>query len=411
MAKMSPADFKYPDREVLVNPYPFYRAMREQAPVYREPGSGVYFVSRYDDVANAIRDTETFSSKRNLIPEVDPEIAAIRAKGVPDSVGLTTNDPPDHSRFRWVVNKIFTPRAFKAMEAGIETLCNQLVDRFIDKGEAELQRDYAAPLPLTVIADLMGLPHEDLPELKRFSDDYTATMGNQAAPLPRHRLLECAQSLTDLQNYLARKIDERTAQPGEDIISQVLAANAVAKAPLNRIELVDLLRIFFIGGNETTTMSAGTLMYNLLSTGTYERVERDPSLIMRAIEESLRFEAPNQWVLRNVTRDTELGGIVIPKGARTCMLWGSANRDEAKFGSDSEVFSLDRTDSQNHMTFGFGVHFCAGSALARMELKVTLEVFLRRLKNVRLTPGAPIRFTNHPLMRGLEALHIQFDKR
>jgi cytochrome P450 len=411
MTELAPQDFNYPDPQVLRNPYPFYKAMREQAPVFHEPKSGVFFVSRYDDVASAIRDPETFSSKRDIMPEVDPDIAAIRAKGFQDSIGLTTNDPPEHGRFRSIVNKIFTPRSFKAMEAGIELLCNRLVDGFIDKGEVELQREYAGPLPLTVIADLMGLPHGDLTELKRFSDDYTATMGNQAAPLPRHRMLECAQSLTDLQNYLARAIDARTAKPGDDIISQVLAANAVAKAPLNKTELVDLLRIFFIGGNETTTLAVGTMMKNLLSTGNYERLEADPSLITKAIEESLRHEAPNQWVLRNVMRDAELGGITIPKGSRACMLWGSANRDAAKFGEDAEEFRLDRPDSQNHMTFGFGSHFCAGSALARMEMRITLETFLRRLKNVRLKPGAPIRFNSHPLMRGLEALHLQFDKR
>lgn len=410
MGVRSPSDFRYPDRDVLEDPYPFYAAMRSQQPVWREPATGVHFVSRYDDVAFAARHPEIFSSRRDLMPVTDPEIAAIRAAGLPDSISLTASDPPQHQRFRSLVNKVFTPRAFAALEPGIRALCDRLVDSFVGEGEAELQRDYAIPLPLTVIADLLGLDHADLPALKRFSDDYTETLGAQSCPLSRPRQLACAQSLTDLQNYLSRVIDARRLRPGDDVVSQLLAANAESREPLDQAELVDMLRIFFIGGNETTTMAVGMTMYHLLAEpDRYRRVREDSALIPRAIEEALRCEAPNKWVLRTVTRDTALSGTTLPAGAKVCLLWGSANRDASRFGGDAERFDLDRANAGGHLTFGFGSHFCAGSALARLELRITLETFVARLGNLRLKPGAPVRFIAHPVMRGLEALWVEFD--
>ena len=412
MTKILPGDFHYPDRALLAEPYPFYAAMRDNQPVYREPKSGVFFISRYDDIVEAVRHPEIFSSKRDLMPETDPEIAAIRAKGFRDSTSLTCSDPPEHQRFRSLVTKVFTPQVFAGMEAGIRALCNRLVDRVIDQGIVDLQREYAGPLPLTVIADLLGLDHSDLAELKRYSDNYTATLGAQSCPLSRPRMIECAQSLTDLQLYLSRVIEARQAGAGDDVVSRLLAANARAKQPLDHALLVDMLRIFFIGGNETTTLAIGSMTYHLLSSPeNYRRVEDDPKLIPRAIEETLRCEAPNQWVLRNVTRDTSLGGVELPVGSKVCLLWGSANRDRDRFGADAERFYLDRPDSQKHLTFGFGAHFCAGSALARMELRITLETFIARLRNLRLKPDEPVRYNAHPVMRGLESLVVQFEPR
>ena len=412
MGIRSPADFRYPDPGVLAHPYPFYAAMRSQQPVWREPATGVYFVSRYGDLVHAIQHPEIFSSKRDLMPITDPEIASIRAKGFPDSTSLTASDPPEHQRFRSLVNKVFTPRAFNAIEPNLRALCNRLVDGFIATGEAELQRDYAVPLPLTVIADLLGFDHADLPELKRFSDDYTETLGAQSCPLSRQRTLDCAQSLTDLQLYMSRVLDARRANPGDDVVSQLLAANAASRQPLDQALLVDMLRIFFIGGNETTTMAIGTMIYHLLAEPeNYRRVKDEPALIPRAIDEALRCEAPNQWVVRSVTQDTELGGTPIATGSRVCLLWGSANRDADRFGADAERFDLGRPSGGGHLTFGFGNHFCAGSALAKMELRITLETFLARLGNLRLKPGAPIRFNSHPVMRGLSELRVEFDPR
>lgn len=402
--------FSYPDSDILEDPYDFYAAMRKDAPVYQEPKSGTYFVSKYEDVAQAVRDTETFSSKRELIPLDDNEINSIRDKGLKDSISLTSHDPPQHQRFRSLVNKVLTVKRFRSLEPKIRTLANRLVDAFIADGTADIHEQFSIPLPLTVIADLLDLDHADLPQLKQWSDDYTITMAAQACPVSRNKMVECAQSLTNLQLYFSRIVDERREKPGDDLISQLLEHSALASQPLDQAELVDILRIFLIGGNETTTLAFSSMMsYLLWKPELYERVRRDPKMIAAAIEETLRLQSPTQWVLRSVAKDTELGGTHMPTGSRVCLLWGSANRDADKFGADAAEFSLDRPNIMNHLSFGYGPHFCAGAPLARLELTIALETFVARLHNLRLAGPEAVRFSNHPLLHGPNKVKVMFD--
>lgn len=403
-------DFPYPAPEVLENPYPFYEAMRSQQPVYREPNNGTFFISRYADVAEAVKDADTFTSKRSLIPIDDPEIRAIREKGYPDSISLTAHDPPEHGRYRSLVNKIFTPRRFKALEPKIRDLANRLVDGFVNDGTADIHQRFSYPLPLTVIADLLDLNHVDLPELKRWSDDYTRTMAAQACPMARPEMINCATSLTNLQLYFSDVIDQRRAEPGEDLISLLIEGNNAIEEPLSQAELVDMLRIFLIGGNETTTLAFSSMLAHLLSEPeNYARVQQDQSLIGKAIEETLRLQSPTQWVLRNVAKDTEMAGVHMPKGSKVCLLWGSANRDEAKFGEHADRFDLDRKDMQSHFSFGYGSHFCSGAVLARLELTVSLQTFMTRLKNVRLARPDAVQYGTHPILRGPCRVELAFD--
>lgn len=402
--------FPYPAPEVLENPYPFYEAMRNEQPVYREPNSGTYFVSRYADVAEAVRNPEAFSSKRKLIPTDDAEITAIRARGFPDSISLTSHDPPEHSRYRSLVNKVLNPRNFRALEPEIRRLANALIDGFIADGEADLHRQFSIPLPLTVIADLLGLNHADLADLKRWSDDYTRTMGAQACPMSRAKMLDCATSLTDLQLYFSKVLHDRRKNRGSDLISELLTTNEAAPEPLDHAELIDMLRIFLIGGNETTTLAFSSLISHLLSEPeNYRRVKANPALIPKAVEETLRLQSPTQWVLRTAVKDVQMGGVEIPSGSRVCLLWGSANRDEAKFGEEADRFDLDRPNVQSHFAFGFGSHFCSGAVLARLELTLSLEAVTARLHNLRLKGDDAVAFGNHPILRGPRKVEIAFD--
>jgi cytochrome P450 len=411
MTASCPVDrFAYPADEILENPYEFYAAMREQSPVYHLPGTNVYIVSRYEDVLYASQHPEIFSSKRVWMASDDPEVAAIRDKGFPDSNSLTATDPPEHTRLRALSTKVLSPRRFASMEPGVRALVNCLIDAFISQGEADLQSQYATPLPLIVTMDLLGLDHADAKDLKRWSDDYSEAIASNSRPMQRHRVLECAQSLTDMQLYFSRKIEERTASPGDDLISDLIKANLALPEPVEHIILVDLLRIFLIGGNETTALAIGTMMYRLLEKPElFARLRADPSLIPPAIEESLRFESPTQWSGRNTTADTEIAGFKIPAGSRVYLNWGSANRDDAKFPRQPEAFDLDRPPPSGQLAFGYGPHFCVGSPLARMEMRITLEVFMSRLKNLRLAPKNESRFKANSVLRGLDQLHVQFD--
>jgi cytochrome P450 len=401
--------FPYPADEVLENPYEFYTAMRKDAPVYHLPGTNVYIVSRYEDCLYASQHPELFSSKRVWMASDDPEVAAIRAKGFPDSNSLTATDPPEHTRLRALSTKVLSPRRFASLEPGVRALANKLVDAFIAQGEVDLQTEYATPLPLIVTMDLLGLDHADAKSLKRWSDDYSEAIASHSRPMQRHRVLECAQSLTDMQLYFSQKIKERTASPGDDLISDLIKANNALAEPVEHIILVDLLRIYLIGGNETTALAIGTMMYRLLENRAhFEKLRETPSLIPQAIEESLRFETPTQWSGRTTPADTELAGLKIPAGSRVYLNWGSSNRDESKFPDQPDVFDPQRPQPAAQVAFGYGPHFCVGSPLARMELRITLEVFLARLKNLRLAPQE-IRFQANSVLRGLKHLKVQFD--
>jgi cytochrome P450 len=411
MKNTCPVDrFSYPADNVLENPYEFYAAMRAEAPVYQIPSTNVYIVSRYEDAVYASQHPEIFSSKRVWMASDDQDVAAIRAKGFPDSNSLTATDPPEHTRLRALSTKVLSPRRFATMEPGVRTLVNRLVDAFIADGQADLQSQYATPLPLIVIVDLLGLDHADAKNLKRWSDDYSEAIASNSRPMQRHRVLECAQSLTDLQLYFSQKIKERTESPGDDLISDLIKANNALPEPAEHIILVDMLRIFLIGGNETTALAIGTMMYRLLETPSlFARLREDPSLIPRAIEESLRFESPTQWSGRTTQIDTTLAGVEIPAGARVYLNWGSVNRDDSKFPDQPDAFDLDRPPQAGQLAFGYGPHFCVGSPLARMEMRITLEVFIARLKNLRLDPNSECRFQPNSVLRGLKQLRVQFD--
>jgi cytochrome P450 len=228
--------------------------------------------------------------------------------------------------------------------------------------------------------------------------------------MPRHRVLECAQSLTDLQLYFNRKIDERRASPGDDTISDIVRLNDASPDPVSQIELVDMIRIFLIGGNETTALAIGTMMHRLLERPErYEVLMRDPTLAPKVVEEALRHDSPTQWSGRTTAVDTTLGGVDIPAGSRVYLMWGSGNRDPAKFTDRPDQFDGNRKSPVGHAAFGFGPHFCVGAPLARMEMRLTLEVFLARLRNLRLSPGNEIRYHAHPILRGVEHLYVQFD--
>jgi cytochrome P450 len=403
--------FNYPAPGVLEQPFEFYEALRAEAPVYRVPGTDVFLVSRYEDLVYAGQHPEIFSSKRVWMKSDDPEVAAIREKGFPDSNSLTATDPPAHQRFRSLAVKVLSPRRFALLEEGVRDLCNLLVDAFIAEGEVDLQRQFATPLPLIVTADLLGLDHADMPDLKRWSDDYSEAMASHSRPMPRKRVLECAQSLTDLQLYFNRKIDERRAAPGDDTISELIKANDALPDPIEQIALVDMIRIFLIGGNETTALAIGSMMHRLLEQPErYAQLVRDPSLAPKAIEEALRHDSPTQWSGRTTAVDTTLAGVDIPAGARVYLIWGSGNRDPNKFTDRPDEFDPNRRAPTSHLAFGFGPHFCVGAPLARMEMRITLEVFLARLHNLRLSPKNEYRYLAHPILRGVEHLHVEFDR-
>lgn len=319
---------------------------------------------------------------------------------------LLTNDPPAHRRFRSLVNKAFTPRRVALLEPSIRTIASELIDSFIGAGRVELVHQFAVPLPLTVIADALGVSRDDMPTFKRWSDDAVAPIGGMIGP---ERELECARSGLEFQRYFARELDQRRAHPRDDILTDLLNARLEGERPLDTGEMLNMLQQILVAGNETTTSLIASAMLLLLQhPGHLDALRANPARIPNFVEEALRFESPVQGLSRVAKIDAQVGGVPIPAGAQLVLMYGSANRDERHF-SQPEKFEIDRENAREHFAFGGGIHYCLGAPLARLEAKIGFELLLTRLGEIRLAANLN-DFTHTPsfTLRGLKALHLEF---
>jgi cytochrome P450 len=401
------AGFRANDPAVVKDPFAFYAALRAESPVHFAEEIGSFLVSRYEDVLAVVSDPERFSSgigPTAVLPP--PEALRILARGVRPVSTLLTADPPDHTRYRALVSRAFAPRRVARMEAGIREVAEALVAGFRADGAVELVAAFAVPFPLTVIADQLGVPRGDLARFKRWSDDFVALLGGMVS---EERFVECARGIVEFQEYFAERIAERRAEPRDDMLSDVVQARLEGDKPLDLPELISIVQQFLVAGNETSTnMIAAAVRYLLESPDQLALVRADPALVPAAVEEALRLETPTQTMFRCATRDTELRGVAIPKGARIAVLYGSANRDPEVF-PDPDRFEVRRPNLREHLAFGQGAHFCLGAGLARKEGAVALETLLGGLPNLRFAPGNDFRHAPSLILRGLERLQLEFD--
>jgi len=405
----SPDQFNPLSPQTVENPYDFYRAMREEAPVYAVPGGGFFIVSRYEDAKAVLENEELFSSNQppGLLQPPTPEIEQIQREGYPPVQTLLTNDPPAHTRYRALVNKAFSAHRVRGMEGSVRRIANELIDVFIGDGRVELIGQFAIGLPLSVIADALGVPRGDMDKFKRWSDDSVAPLGGM---IGHDRRIECARSIVEFQRYFAARLEERRSNPRDDILTDLINARLDGADPLNTAEMLSILQQLLVAGNETTTNLIGSAMMLLLrNPGQMKALIEDASLIPNMIEEALRLESPVQGLGRVATRDTELGGVRIPEGSRLIVMYASANRDGRQF-HDAERFDVRRDNARAHVAFGQGIHFCLGAALARLEGRIAFETLLTVLKNIRMTPGRN-DFAHTPsfILRGLKELHLEFE--
>jgi len=407
---MQPLDSYNPfDPTVAENPFEYYAALREQAPVYKTP-MGFYIVSTYALCIEAIRDPEAYSSRftaamgggmggtealdRSDVPE----------SPVPPTDTLLTNDPPSHTRFRKLVNKAFSPRRVDRLESYVTEIATDLVDGFADRERIDVVTDLAVPLPLTVIADQLGVPRSDMGDFKKWSDASVAPLGGM---ISREEQIECARLVVELQKYLAARAEERRAAPTDDLLSDLVHASVDGESPLTTAEVVSVTQQFLVAGNETTThLIAAAMMFLLRNPDELDKLRRRPELVPNAVEESLRCETPVQGMWRVATRDVELGGEKLSAGSFMMLRYAAANRDPAVF-PDPERFDVERANAREHLSFGQGIHFCPGAALARKETSVAINLMLERFPDMALEPGND--FAHHPsmLLRGLRRLDVR----
>ncbi|MCY1021042.1 cytochrome P450 [Pyxidicoccus sp. MSG2] len=390
------------------DPYPLYARLRQEAPVQFSEDMHLWVVSRYEDVKTVLLNPGDFLSAnafRNPVPPA-PEVLAALAEGYPQVPALVDDDPPNHTRMRVIVTKALAPHRVSAMEPRVRAIAAELVDAFAREGRADLVGRLAFPLPARVIGAIMGLPDSDLERLKSWTEDLsTLSAGN--APVPRQ--VECARGLVAIQKYLAGHIAERRRAPKDDLISALIEARHEDTPPLSDVELISLLSMLHFAGHETTANLLGNAVVMLLqSPELLVALRRDASRIPAAIEEALRFDAPVQGMMRTTRRAVTLGGVEVPEGARLLVLYASANRDAAAFHEPDRAQPR-RSDVGRHLGFGLGIHHCIGAPLARMEVRIALELLLERLPGLRLAPGNPLLYVPNFLHRGPRRLLVEWD--
>jgi cytochrome P450 len=351
--------------EFHADPYPTYRRLRERAPLYHNEALGFWALSRYRDVREASLDWATYSSAEGTTVErLDTTVFADRPM-------MIFMDPPRHDRLRALVSRAFTPRRVADLEPFVRATAVRLLDALAAAGGGDFVHDFAAPLPMEVIFTLLGVPEADRRRLRTWMD--RSLERDRDTPVIPARALE---AMVELMQYWFAFLGELRRRPNDGLIAGLLEAEVDGER-LTDGEIVGFCSLLGAAGNETVTKLLGSACVLFArDPEQWAAVRADRALVPGAVEEVLRYEAPSQYQGRTVTRDVEWHGARVPKGARILLLTGAANRDEREF-PDPDRFDV-RRDPHNHLSFGIGVHFCLGAALARLESRVALEELAAR---------------------------------
>jgi cytochrome P450 len=387
------------DEAFRANPYPYYKPLMEGAPRLLNVFVPMALVARHADCSAVLRDHEHFSSVPPRSPLIEERIAVFG-----DAPRVVFSDPPVHTRLRRLVSRAFTPRRIRELEPKIREFTNSLLDRAAAGGGLDVMADLANPLPVMVISHMLGVPAEHYPMFKRWSD--TVIESDNTPPgmsLPQ----EVRDAFSALREYFVAEIDRRRRNPGDDLVSVLVAAHEGSDEVLSEAELVAFVVLLLLAGNETTTNLIGNGMLALARhPGELERLRRAPELTPSAIEEMLRYDGPVQSTVRHIRQDTEIAGTMVRAGTMIFVLLAAANRDPAQF-KDPDRFDITRAPN-DHLAFGEGIHFCIGAPLARMESAIAIGSLLERFKQIRpAAPEAPLKYKGSFFLRGLASLPLQ----
>jgi cytochrome P450 len=402
--------------ENLQDPYPYYDRLRKEAPVFRDPKTGIVSVSTYDLVLDVNKHPKSFSSNFSALlgsggkGSVEDEEAAILAEGMRRCDTMLTADPPEHARYKRVAMQALSLTRVNSMAGYIADVTNSLVDKFIADGKVEFKSQFAELLPAIVIADLLGVPREDIPMFQDWVRAAILRLNGNARTEDRPAL---ARKEIEMQHYFRAAITERRKNPGDDVVSDLIRASMQTgdgERALDEAEIYSIAQQIFTAGQEATAHALTYAVAQLLSNPSQlNAVLSDMSLVPNMVEETVRHLSPSHNMWRIVKEDTVLGGVELRAGEPMLIRYGSANRDEAKF-EDASKFDARRENAKNHIAFGAGVHTCLGMALARLEMTTALPIILSRLKNLRFAnPQEPFQFASSHILRGIQSLSLVFD--
>lgn len=416
MAKCPLHEINAFDPAILQDPYPYFARLRSEAPVYRDPNTGIVSVSTFDLITKVNTQPKIFSNnfseqlRSGSTTQIDPDELAILKEGIIVKNTMLTADPPEHTRYRKLGMKAFTYKRVEGMGEYVAQVTNALIDGFAKDGHCEFKSAFAAHLPMTVIADALGVPRADMDRFHQWSEAFVAQLGGIADKAAR---IDAARKIVEFQKYFIEKIEEKRAKPTEDIISDLVHADLAEEGDPRKMdysELLSILQQLLVAGNETTahTLTAG-LYYLIGNPDQMAKLKADPSLVPNFVEETLRYLTPTNNMWRVATQDAEIGGVPIKKNDLILLRYGSGNRDDAHF-PNADTFDVARENAKTHLAFGAGIHTCIGSQLARKEMTIAFPILLDRLKNLKLAAGKnSFRYSPNILLRGVLELHIAFD--
>jgi cytochrome P450 len=393
-----PVQFNPLDASFRADPYPQYKALYSGPPLILNLFIPLIPVARYRDLVAVLRDHERFSS---VPPRQFANPEDLKVTG--NAPTLVSSDPPVHTRLRRLVSRAFSPARIRAMEPRIRQIAAELLDRVAELGAFEVMEDFAVPLPVRIIAEMLGVDPANYQQFREWSNtliDSSNRSGPGAPMAPNIR-----RAFIELRDYFGVEIERRRRTPGDDLISLLVAAHDEAEA-LSADELMGFVILLLIAGNETTTNLIGNGMLALArNPDQLELLARNPDLLPSAIEEMLRYDSPVQSTLRVAKSDTEVGGTSVPAGALMFTLVGAGNRDPAQF-PEPDRFDVAR-EPNDHLAFGEGIHFCLGASLARLEAQVAFSEVLARFSHFRLAnPGVKLQYRGSFFVRGLTELRI-----
>lgn len=404
------------DLETQQCPYNAYKALRDEAPAYRCPYSGMYVISRYDDVRRVLTDHENFTNRTTLYgEEAKPNerqqtvIDLFEQDGWLPAPTLASRDDPDHKAMRAVFNEAFRPGKIKELDCEVEALSYRLIDDFLDDGHCEWVRQFAIPLPLFIIGRQMGADPDDIWQIKGWTEAFFERISMMQSP---DEELDTVRREIQAQHYF-QPIFEQLRRKPEDSLLSILVNTVIEEwgRPMNDNELhAEMMADTFVGGSETTTnaISAGVKLL-IENKNIWDQLKSDPDRYLKNfIEEVLRLESPVQSLMRATAKDVDIGGTTIPAGSLINIRYAAANRDERRFDNATEI-DLERKNPGGHMAFGSGKHHCLGAPLARRELFWSFTALLDRVDDMWFAEGKnEFRYHPHYLLRSLQELHIEF---
>lgn len=405
-----PVDYHGYEPFNMNDPFASYAELRKEQPVMFDDRIGYYVVTRYEDVKATFDDWQTFSSENAqapVRPTGAPAKKVMEDGGFTAYSGLSARIPPEHTRIRSVISKAFTPRRYKVMEPLIRDNVNVLIEKMLEKGSAggDMLADVAYDLPTITILTLLGVPVSKIPEVKEWANSRAAmTWGD----LSDEEQVPHAHNLVKYWNYCQHLVSNAKENPGDNLVTDLVELQATGEEISDHEIASALYSMLFAGHETTTTLISNAVRVLLQHRQAYEALIADPEKIPGAIDEVLRYSPSIVAWRRKAVADGVIGGVEIPKGSNVLLVMGSANRDSEMF-DQPDAFDIGRENARSHMAFGYGIHYCLGNLLAKLQARVALEEITKNVPSLRLKPGSEISFGENLSFRVPTSVPVEWD--